>query len=448
LTDATGGLVKVFGTASSLIQTLFGNDIVKGATSGLTSTVDYASKGVSSAMGHLFSMDLSAPQFGSFVPETMGIASDVANMAIGFGTMAAAPGVATMLGAGGGPPASAMADSLGGGLNAKGGPGGAGPLSMPGSANGGGAIQTKKFNLDYLHSYRVSTKLGDPAEQGGTHKGTDFVMSEGTDLKAIADGEVTKASGTMQNTWNGGSGPVEMGGEVNIVHQTSDGKQYTSIYGHMSKIYVSKGQQVTKGQVIGKSGNSGYSSGAHLHFEVREGVGRGGRSMPLSEVSSILDNGSRGKDNGGWDDQGANAEGDTPDNTAVYKALAEQAVKDGSNQIKMPSQATAAMATLKGLYSGNTQSILGSVQNMAKNMGVSQANWQSYMNAADVSAHNTATAPAASDALERTRNNNVSNNVSITVQVPDVTSGDAVKFAQLVKQYLDNDSLQSTTGSI
>jgi DnaJ-class molecular chaperone len=39
-------------------------------------------------------------------------------------------------------------------------------------------------------------------------------------------------------------------------------------------------------------------------------------------------------------------------------------------------------------------------------------------------------------------------NVSIVVQVPDVTSADAIKFAQMVKQYLDDDSLLSNTGSI
>ncbi|MFW5799604.1 MAG: LysM peptidoglycan-binding domain-containing M23 family metallopeptidase, partial [Spirochaetota bacterium] len=47
------------------------------------------------------------------------------------------------------------------------------------------------------------------------------------------------------------------------------GKGYESRYGHLSKYYVRKGQWVNQGQVIGKMGNTGRSSGPHLHFEIR-----------------------------------------------------------------------------------------------------------------------------------------------------------------------------------
>lgn len=49
------------------------------------------------------------------------------------------------------------------------------------------------------------------------------------------------------------------------------GNGYQTLYGHMSEIYVSVGQPVTKGSVIGKMGSTGRSTGSHLHFEVRKG---------------------------------------------------------------------------------------------------------------------------------------------------------------------------------
>lgn len=47
------------------------------------------------------------------------------------------------------------------------------------------------------------------------------------------------------------------------------GGGYSTLYGHMSRVAVSKGQQVTKGQVIGYVGSTGQSSGPHCHFEIR-----------------------------------------------------------------------------------------------------------------------------------------------------------------------------------
>jgi murein DD-endopeptidase MepM/ murein hydrolase activator NlpD len=74
-----------------------------------------------------------------------------------------------------------------------------------------------------------------------------------------ADGGVVIEAG-----WRGGYGKVVM-----INHGTRNGKNFVTLYGHLSGFAVSKGQAVGKGQTIGYEGSTGYSTGPHLHFEVR-----------------------------------------------------------------------------------------------------------------------------------------------------------------------------------
>ena len=85
----------------------------------------------------------------------------------------------------------------------------------------------------------------------------DIGTPVGTPIMAAAAGEIiiARASG-----WNGGYGKY-----VGISHY--NGTQ--TIYGHLSQVYVDPGQMVAQGQVIGLSGNTGNSTGPHLHFEVR-----------------------------------------------------------------------------------------------------------------------------------------------------------------------------------
>ncbi|OIP82312.1 MAG: peptidase M23 [Porphyromonadaceae bacterium CG2_30_38_12] len=85
------------------------------------------------------------------------------------------------------------------------------------------------------------------------HAGMDFAAPSGTDIFATGSGTVV-ASG-----WQQGYG--------NCV-QVSHGYGYLTLYGHMSKIKVQKGQKVKRGQVIGLVGNTGKSTGPHLHYEV------------------------------------------------------------------------------------------------------------------------------------------------------------------------------------
>ena len=87
-----------------------------------------------------------------------------------------------------------------------------------------------------------------------THMGIDIVASAGTPIRAAAGGKVIKAGNS------GGYGNL-----VIIDH----GNGVSTYYGHCSRIYVSEGQEVTAGDTIAAVGSTGYSTGNHLHFEIR-----------------------------------------------------------------------------------------------------------------------------------------------------------------------------------
>jgi len=87
------------------------------------------------------------------------------------------------------------------------------------------------------------------------HNGMDFTAPKGTPIYATGDGKVTKASRAS------GFGKV-----VYIDH----GFGYVTKYGHMSKFNTKKGRKVKRGDIIGYVGNTGLSSGPHLHYEVHK----------------------------------------------------------------------------------------------------------------------------------------------------------------------------------
>ncbi len=89
---------------------------------------------------------------------------------------------------------------------------------------------------------------------GKMHTGIDFTASQGTEIYATGDGSVSTADAA-------GTG---YGRHVIIDH----GYGYQTLYGHMSRINVHKGQKVKRGDLIGYVGNTGSSTGPHLHYEV------------------------------------------------------------------------------------------------------------------------------------------------------------------------------------
>ena len=86
------------------------------------------------------------------------------------------------------------------------------------------------------------------------HEGTDFKAAHGSPVRATGDGIVNYAG------WRGGYGRVVIIDHVN---------GYQTRYAHLSDLDVETGQEVARGQTVGRLGNSGMSTGSHLHYEVR-----------------------------------------------------------------------------------------------------------------------------------------------------------------------------------
>lgn len=126
--------------------------------------------------------------------------------------------------------------------------------------------------------YDLSASFG---KSGGrwahNHSGQDFAVKVGTPVDAVHKGTVVKAGG------NGAGDGKAYGNAVVIKH----GNGKFSQYAHLSEVNVKPGQTVKTGQKIAKSGNTGNSSGPHLHFEVRNSAAYGTAEDPKDAMKSL-----------------------------------------------------------------------------------------------------------------------------------------------------------------
>lgn len=114
------------------------------------------------------------------------------------------------------------------------------------------------------YSYTITSRFGQ--RWGRLHGGVDIGVSSGSTVMASSSGRVVSAG------WNGDYGYC-------ILLQHPDGRQ--TRYAHLNKVLVSAGESVSQGQRIGLSGNTGRSTGPHLHFEM---IINGTRVNPLDYV--------------------------------------------------------------------------------------------------------------------------------------------------------------------
>ncbi|MFI1423078.1 M23 family metallopeptidase [Streptomyces sp. NPDC020731] len=135
--------------------------------------------------------------------------------------------------------------------------------AVPGAATAAQAQAAAKTTASWISpvkNYKLSASF---AQNGGMwahkHSGQDYAVPTGTTVKAAHGGTVVKAGGN-----GAGDGPA-YGNAIVIKH----GNGTYSQYAHLSQVNVKIGQIVKTGQKIALSGNTGNSSGPHLHFEIR-----------------------------------------------------------------------------------------------------------------------------------------------------------------------------------
>ena len=115
-------------------------------------------------------------------------------------------------------------------------------------------IKEKPAYLTPVENYEFTSSYG--PRWGRAHEGVDLAVPTGTVVASAADGVV------IQSGWNGGYG---------ISIYVDHGNGIISRYGHLSQAYAQVGREVKQGETIGLSGNTGNSTGPHLHFEIRIG---------------------------------------------------------------------------------------------------------------------------------------------------------------------------------
>lgn len=114
----------------------------------------------------------------------------------------------------------------------------------------------------------VTAENGYDEWRGGMHYGVDLSgMNGSSQVYSYQSGVVLEAAG---DGWNYG-----MGSYIVLDH----GSGLVTVYAHLGRVDVSEGEQVEKGEIIGMTGETGYSTGIHLHFEIREN----------GEISPVMD---------------------------------------------------------------------------------------------------------------------------------------------------------------
>lgn len=156
---------------------------------------------------------------------------------------------------------------------------GAGGVAAAAGTGATGAVQVQAAAkkapswVDPVRKYTLSASFNQAGNLwSSTHSGQDFAVPSGTKVVAAHGGTVVKAGG------NGAGDGAAYGNAVVIKH----GNGAYSQYAHLSRISVKVGQVVTTGQRIALSGNTGNSSGPHLHFEIRTTANYGSAVDPVA----------------------------------------------------------------------------------------------------------------------------------------------------------------------
>jgi hypothetical protein len=302
---------------------------------------------------------------------------------------------------------------------------------------------------------------GEPRPYGaGVHTGVDIAVPVGTKVNAAMDGVV---SGSY---W--GSGPLSRGLQIWIDH--AGGKR--TLYAHLSKSFVKKGQAVSRGETIALSGNTGLSTGPHLHFQLEingkhtnpnayAGIVTGGSGAIPSMSSS-------GAQNFADLQNAVNLDGSS-DSSVVNSFLTTslQGVAGGTKSSReiitsVLSSASGSLANISGSgsFSGVNlpEPISGATQNSMGNSGRNRA-----LQSVSPGTGGGEGSPIAQLSSEFQQQDSMQTNssnrgsilgnkssgakVTINLTIASASEAEAKRFAKLVKDQLEEDSMLSSMGS-
>lgn len=265
---------------------------------------------------------------------------------------------------------------------------------------------------------KVTTKYGQvDSVHSDPHYAIDWGVSVGTPVQAAAAGTVKYTGGSSTNTM--GTSNRSLGLQVYIDH----GKGYMTVYGHLSSISVSTGQEVAAGQIIGMSGNTGYSTGPHLHFELRKDGQKKDPSAALGGNYAAA--------------TGSGTPVDGMSNLSGGGASAGSAGTLGLSTGSTSSTGAQIPSSYSGASIGNSAAAATSITSGSSSGG------NSLGHGASTGAQGGTTGvggDASSIGLKS------GNNVTINLSIAHATDSEARKFAKMIKHYLDEDALTNNMG--
>jgi murein DD-endopeptidase MepM/ murein hydrolase activator NlpD len=301
-----------------------------------------------------------------------------------------------------------------------GGPGNQGTTGT-GGADGAGVTAggTGSFSFGRPVSGKVNSPYGPRKHpitgENKTHRGVDLNGRTGDAVYCAADGVVTKIGHNM----NKKSG---YGNNVTVDHENG----YETLYAHLSKVSVSEGQRVKKGDKLGEVGETGAATAPHLHWEVRKG---GSTIDPMSVVGATL--------------QGpGNTKTPATDSRPAWMQAGAELVSGRSGSGYLPADQSAATATPTPSSIGARPSAGSSSSQPGMGGGSELLTLSKSALLMDFSELQTRYL-GKGGTNKSTKSANGANgsgaNVTINVTVAQATPAEAKKLAEMVKEYIADD---------
>jgi murein DD-endopeptidase MepM/ murein hydrolase activator NlpD len=403
LQKASGGLAALLGGANAFMKTMLSDNTVQGMSTMIKSSLDLMSSGMKAVQ--------STTVMGSNPQMAVGGGTAIVGGTVMLGGIAAQVGVgAATGGTGPGDGDNAMSNLTNSVANA----------TTSATAATGGKSQVGKPYVG-----EVMTKYGEPSrdDQGNIiktkHDGIDYKGTIGTTVTAVADGIVTEVKTdagtyTAKELHDGRYGKNSYGNFVKIQHEdkVSNGKSKTqhTVYSHLKDVFVKKGAKVKKGDPIGTLGRTGQAYSPHLHFEYLVD----GKETNPSYFKQYTD-----------------------------KSAATTKTSGSGMDAGALSTANTTAQALMGLFSGNMDQMKQGLSDLAKSLGIDASK---YGLAGSNDGFGTGSSNTNTSSGVNSSGNPVTNNTTINVNIPNATPDEAKKFAELVAQYQEQNSLTSSMG--